>query len=364
MESLEMNKIFWKGKRVFITGHTGFKGRWLSIWLNKLGAILTGYSNFHHIYEQKYRTAELPVNMVSIIGDIQNYEKLSDSIKTAEPEIIIHMAAQAIVKNSHENPIDTYLTNVIGTVNLLEAVKNSNKIKCLVNVTSDKCYNNNNSIWPYRENDELGGDDAYSCSKACSELITSSYRKSYFIKNKNNLNAISIATARAGNVIGGGDWADHRLIPDCIKSFLEFKKVNIRYPYSIRPWQYVLEPLRGYLSLAEKLYEGDFDQHETFNFGPFLENHKNVSWVVDKIVDIWGDGTSWQIDDNHHKSESQYLRLDISKAYEYLSWKPTLDIEKALMLTTDWYKYYMQNTNLNAFTLSQIEEYEYLSGLK
>jgi CDP-glucose 4,6-dehydratase len=356
-----MNPAFWDGKRVFITGHTGFKGGWLSLWLQQLGANLTGYSLPAPTSPSLFELASVADEMHSVFGDIRDSENLLSSMQNAKPEIVFHMAAQPLVRQSYIDPVETYSTNVMGTVYLFEAIRKTPSVRSLVNVTTDKCYENNEWIWPYRENEPMGGYDPYSNSKGCSELVTSSYRNSYFNAANYHEHGVALATARSGNVIGGGDWAVDRLVPDILSAFAEKKSAIIRNPNAIRPWQHVLEPLRGYLTLAEKLYAADgINFAQAFNFGPSSEDAKSVEWTFKKLASLWGQNTSWQIDDANHPHEANYLKLDISKAAHLLNWRPLIGIEKALELTVDWSRAWKSNTNLKEITTSQISEYQSL----
>jgi CDP-glucose 4,6-dehydratase len=358
MEGLGVNPEFWYGKRVFITGHTGFKGSWLSLWLQSLGAELTGYALKPPTDPSLFGIARVGQGMTSLEGDIRDLEKLSGAMKQAAPEIVIHMAAQPLVRASYVEPVETYSTNVMGTVNLLDAVRKCSSVRGVVNVTTDKCYENREWVWPYRENEPMGGYDPYSSSKGCSELVTSAYRASFFNPQDYSKHGVAVATARAGNVIGGGDWAEDRLVPDCLGAFTRSKAVHIRNPRSTRPWQHVLEPLRGYLALVEKLIENGRDFAEAWNFGPNLKDAQPVNWVVVELAKRWGADASWLIDGSDHPHEANYLKLDISKARERLNWEPILNLEHALDLTVEWHSQYRAGRNIRAVTLSQINEYQ------
>ena len=348
---------FFKGKKVFITGHTGFKGSWLCLLLHKLGAIVYGYSLEPPTKPSLFKLAAIDQLVTNVIGDIRDYENLKSHIARFKPEIIIHMAAQPLVRNSYKNPIETYQINVIGTVNLLEAVRHVDGIKALVNVTTDKCYENREWPWGYRENEPMGGFDPYSNSKGCSELVTASFRNSFFNPSEYNKHGVAIASARAGNVIGGGDWATDRLIPDIIKSLNAGEKVKIRSPLSIRPWQHVLEPLTGYLMLAEKLYSKGTFFAEGWNFGPWDEDAKSVEWIVLQLCQKWGEDAAYEIETNPQPHEATYLKLDCSKAHSFLEWKPRWNIEKTLDSIVDWYKAYLNNAELRDLCYNQIELY-------
>jgi len=353
-----MNKAFWKGKRVLITGHTGFKGAWLSQWLQLSGAEVTGYSLAPPTKPSLFELLELDNAINSIIGDIRDLAQFESALKTAQPEIIFHLAAQPLVRYSYHNPIETYSTNVMGTLNCLELARKVGGVRSIVIVTSDKCYENNEWVWGYRENDPMGGHDPYSSSKGCVELLTASYRNSYFPAESINEHEFGIASARAGNVIGGGDWAEDRLIPDMIKSFLRSESVLIRNPNAIRPWQHVLEPLSGYISLAEKLWCKEAQFASGWNFGPSDQDAKPVQWIVEKMVQSWGDGASWTLDAGNHAHEANYLKLDSSKARAKLNWSPRWNLEQALTNTIEWFKAYANKENLVEITQQQIIAYE------
>jgi CDP-glucose 4,6-dehydratase len=301
---------FWKGKKVFLTGHTGFKGSWMSLWLQDMGALVKGYSLDVKTKPSLFEKANVAEHMQSEIGDIRNLEKLTISILSFKPEILIHMAAQPLVRLSYLEPVETYTTNVIGTVNVLEAARKCSNIKAIVSVTTDKCYENKEWEWGYRENEPMGGHDPYSSSKGCAELVTSAYRRSFF----NGKDTASLASARAGNVIGGGDWSDDRLIPDILRAFEKLEPVVIRNPLSTRPWQHVLEPLSGYLVLAQELFLNGDNFAEGWNFGPKDEDCKPVNWILDNMVKFWGNNASWNLDKNNNPHEAGFLKLDCSKA--------------------------------------------------
>lgn len=354
-----MNPAFWKGKRVFLTGHTGFKGGWLSLWLQQLGAELTGYALAAPTQPSLFEVANVAGSMTSVIGDVRDSSTLAAAMREAAPEIVIHMAAQPLVRRSYVDPVETYSTNVMGTVHLLEAVRQCPSVRVVVNVTTDKCYENKEWVWAYRENEPMGGYDPYSNSKGCAELVTSAYRSSFFNPQKYDQHHVALASARAGNVIGGGDWAADRLIPDILAAYAQSKPVVIRSPRAIRPWQHVLEPLRGYLTLAEWLYEGQGDFAEAFNFGPRNDDTQPVEWIVRKLAALWGEGASWRVDDaGNHPHEATFLKLDISKAAHRLDWHPSLSLEQALQLTVDWARSLQRGDDMRAFTLSQINAYQ------
>lgn len=349
----KVNGSFWKGKRVFLTGHTGFKGSWLSLWLQSMGASVKGYSLNPPTTPSLFLEARVNENMDSEIGDIRNLEVLKNSMISYNPDILIHMAAQPLVRLSYVEPVETYTTNVIGTVNVLEAARYCENLKAIVSVTTDKCYENKEWAWGYRENEAMGGHDPYSSSKGCAELVTAAYRNSFYNSN----DTASIATARAGNVIGGGDWATDRLIPDILKAFENSQPVIIRNPFSTRPWQHVLEPLSGYLVLAEKLYRDGDKYAEAWNFGPKEEDCKPVDWILDRMVGYWGDGASWQLDKNNNPHEANFLKLDCSKAAYELNWKPKWQLDLTLNLIVNWHQQWREGINIKEVCLKEIEKY-------
>jgi len=351
-----MNKDFWSNKNVFITGHTGFKGSWLSIWLAELGANVTGYSLPPGTSPSMFVSLGLEKKIKTIFGDIRDYKKLKNHIISAKPEIIIHMAAQALVLDSYENPIETFETNLMGTVNILDAIRDSSSVKVFINVTSDKCYENKEKLNAFKEDDAMGGADPYSASKSCSELITTSYRTSFFNES------VNIATARAGNVIGGGDWAANRIIPDFIKKINQNQKIAIRNPTAIRPWQFVLEPLNGYLILAEKLFLKGSSYAEAWNFGPDSQDDKTVEWLISEFDKEYIGGGNVEIAENSGlPQEANYLKLDCSKSRKRLNWNPKLDIEKTISMTSAWYKnFYKEDQDMYSLTVDQINQFNSL----
>lgn len=348
-----MNLSFWSGKKVFLTGHTGFKGSWLSLWLQQLGAEVTGYALRPPTNPSLFEVAHVALGMKSIIGEIRDGTMLTNAMQQAAPDIVIHMAAQPLVRRSYVDPVETYSTNVMGTVYLLEAIRQTPTVRAVVNVTTDKCYDNREWFWGYREIEPIGGFDPYSSSKGCSELVSAAYRNSYFNHGNYPEYPVALATARAGNVIGGGDWSQDRLIPDIIRSIEKGHCVSVRNPQAIRPWQHVLEPLGGYLILAEKLFTEGLQFAEAYNFGPFPQDAKCVDWVVERFVTSWGNGASWKIDsDDVH--EANCLKLDISKAKAKLGWMPRWSLEFALQHILDWHKAYLNGDNMHDVTLRQI----------
>lgn len=353
-----MTPSFWSGKRVFLTGHTGFKGAWLSLWLQQLGAELTGYSLQPPTQPSLFDKAGVDREMRSIIGDIRDGVGLMSAVREAAPDIVIHMAAQPLVRRSYADPVETYSTNVMGTVHLLEAVRQCDGVRAVVNVTTDKCYENREWLWPYRENEAMGGYDPYSSSKGCAELVTAAFRNSYFNANDFAQHQVALASARAGNVIGGGDWAQDRLVPDIMAAFAREEPVLIRNPHAVRPWQHVLEPLRGYLTLAERLFTGGSSYAEAFNFGPREDDAQSVEWIVRNIAAKWGDTAVWGVDSGSHPHEASFLRLDISKASHHLNWRPVLNLDTALQLTVDWTRADLESKDLRVLTLAQINDYQ------
>lgn len=353
-----MNPVFWKGKRVFMTGHTGFKGSWMSLWLQSLGAELTGYALKPPTNPSLFEEARVADGMHSIDGDVRDLPHLKQAMQDTKPEIVIHMAAQSLVRFSYQNPVETYATNVMGTVHMLEAVRATPSIRAVVNITTDKCYENHEWVWGYRENDPMGGYDPYSNSKGCAELVSAAYRSSFFNPGDYLKHGVALATVRAGNVIGGGDWAQDRLIPDIVAAFEQGKPVHIRNPHSIRPWQHVLEPLRGYLILAEKLVEDGPAYAEAWNFGPNDEDAKPVGWIVEQMAARWGNGAHWEVDAGEHPHEASYLKLDISKARSRLHWSPILRLEEALNFIVDWAQQSKTGNDARGLTQNQIKSYQ------
>ena len=349
----KVNPSFWKGKKVFLTGHTGFKGSWLALWLQSMGAIVKGYALEPPTNPSLFLEAKVGDNMDSQIGDIRDLEMLKKSMIAFNPEILIHMAAQPLVRLSYLEPVETYTTNVIGTVNVLEAARSCPNLKAIVSVTTDKCYENKEWPWGYRENEPMGGHDPYSNSKGCAELVTSAYRRSFF----HTTDTASIASARAGNVIGGGDWAEDRLIPDILKAFENSQPVIVRNPLSTRPWQHVLEPLSGYLVLAQQLVEKGDEFAEAWNFGPKDEDCKPVNWILDKMAADWGNGAGWELDKNNNPHEAGFLKLDCSKAAARLNWHPLWNLEHTLNLIVNWHQDWRAGKNMNEKCLQEIAAY-------
>ena len=356
-----MNLNFWKAKRVLLTGHTGFKGSWLALWLQALGAETIGYSLPPPTEPSLFELAHVSSGMTSVMGDVRDFEFLKRVIAENNPEILIHLAAQSVVRYSYENPLETYSTNVMGTVNLLEAIRQL-QLRCVVvNVTSDKCYDNKNWVWGYRENEPLGGHDPYSNSKACAELVTAAFRESYFRSDTSEQSRVLVASGRAGNVIGGGDWTQDQLVPDIMKALAAGQPVRIRNPHAVRPWQFVLEPLRGYLMLAEHLWNHGLEFAEGWNFGPHEEDAQPVSRIVQGISTLWGKGARWETDQGTHPHEAHLLKLDISKARSKLGWSPRMRLPSTLEWVVEWYKSCQEKKDLREVTQTQIARYEDLA---
>ena len=358
LEGVDVNREFWRGKRVFLTGHTGFKGSWLSLWLKQLGAELTGYALHPLTQPNLFEKARVSAGMTSVIGDIRDGAKLLTTVREAKPDVVIHMAAQPLVRRSYADPVETYSTNVMGTVHLLEAVRACESVRAVVNITTDKCYENREWLWPYRENEAMGGYDPYSSSKGCAELVTAAYRNSYFNAQSHDRQQLFLASARAGNVIGGGDWSEDRLVPDVLGAFSRGEPAMIRNPNAVRPWQHVLEPLRGYLTLAERLFTGGASYAEAFNFGPHAEDAQPVEWIVRQLAAKWGDSALWQVDGATHPHEASLLQLDVTKASHRLAWRPALNLDAGLQLTVDWARANQEGQDMHTFTLAQINGYQ------
>jgi CDP-glucose 4,6-dehydratase len=350
-----MNADFWRGKKLFLTGHTGFKGSWLCVWLQKLGARLVGYSLAPPTEPNLWSLAQVRKGMRSARGDVLHLSHLRNALSDFQPEFVFHLAAQSLVRESYANPIETFATNIMGTANLLEAVRSVASVRAVVIVTSDKCYENLESHSAYHETDRLGGNDPYSCSKACTELLTSCYRRSFFSSREPNP---GIASVRSGNVIGGGDWATDRLVPDAMRAVMAEKELHVRNPSAIRPWQHVLDPLRGYLMLAEKLFTQPDDFSGPWNFGPNTSSVFSVAEILDRLHKLWGEELRWRADPGVPLREATYLTLDSNKAKQELRWEPVLTLDSALRATVDWYKAYRDNQDMARTTLQQIEAYE------
>jgi CDP-glucose 4,6-dehydratase len=346
-----IDQEFWRGKRVFLTGHTGFKGSWLSLWLTSLGAKVKGYALNPPTSPSLFNEAQVGLIVDSQIGDIRDQDALHESMTVFNPDILIHMAAQSLVRYSYNVPIETYEVNVIGTAKVLEVARSCSNLKAIVNITTDKCYENDERSQGYKEDDPMGGYDPYSSSKGCAELVTLAYRRSFFEGQ-----GVGLASVRAGNVIGGGDWADDRLIPDILRSFEEGKPVVVRNPKATRPWQHVLEPLSGYLILAQKLYNNQKKYSEGWNFGPNEKDVKHVEWILNKMISKWPD-SSWELDQCANPHEANFLKLDISKAKSKLNWTPVWDLSQTLDRIIDWHRNWMNKKNMQEVCFYEIEQY-------
>ena len=354
---LEDSSKAWRGRRIFLTGHTGFKGSWLALWLNKLGAQVRGYALDPSTEPNMFSLASLGTTVDDIRGDIRDYSKLEASLTEFAPEVVFHLAAQPLVRRSYADPAGTYATNVMGTVHVLEAVRKTSSVRAVVCVTTDKVYQNQEWVWPYRETDPLGGYDPYASSKACAEIVCAAFRSSFFSPDRLHQHHVALATARAGNVIGGGDWSEDRLIPDLIRGFSAAQPVLIRRPNAIRPWQHVLESLHGYMMLAQQLLAQEARFASSYNFGPSDEDAWSVEQIANRLVEMWGNGASWVRDSEPSAHESNILRLDASKARLELGWKPRLGIEQALEWTITWYQAWKRGEDMAQFTGKQIERY-------
>lgn len=352
-----MSAAFWLGKRVFVTGHTGFKGGWLCLWLESLGAKVTGYGLKPATKPSLFDLAHVGQSIISHIADVRDQQALRAALSRAAPEIVFHMAAQSLVRVSYRDPVETYETNVMGTVHLLDAVRATPGVRAVVVVTTDKCYQNHGWVWGYRESDQLGGYDPYSSSKAASELVTAAYRSSFFDSRNSLSHGVRVASVRAGNVIGGGDWAQDRLIPDILRAVLMGQRVRIRNPHAIRPWQHVLDPLRGYLLLAQQLFAGRVEFAQAWNFGPENYDARTVEWIVERVTALWGEGASWERDADNHPHEADHLKLDISRARSMLGWTPCWNLDHAIEATVAWYRDWKAGADVRALTLKQIDNY-------
>jgi CDP-glucose 4,6-dehydratase len=349
-----INTNFWRNKRVFVTGHTGFKGSWLTLWLSELGAEVCGFSLAPSTQPSLFEALGIDEICQSHIGDIRDGDHLLCVMQAFKPEIVLHLAAQPLVRYSFKNPVETYSVNVMGLVSVFEAVRQTSSVRAVVNVTTDKCYENREWVWGYRETDPMGGFDPYSSSKGCSELVTSAYRRSYFAPS-----GVGLASGRAGNVIGGGDWAEDRLIPDFIRAVSLKQELVIRSPAAIRPWQHVIEPLAGYLMLAEKLHDDSVAYASGWNFGPNDESDRSVGWIAKTICEAWGEGVAWRISENADYHEAISLKLDISKSIHSLQWKPIWNLKTAISHIVDWHKAFNSGSDMVSLSLSQIKNYNH-----
>lgn len=348
-----VHPAFWQGKRVFMTGHTGFKGSWLSLWLQSMGAEVQGYALAPPTTPALFTEARIAQGMRSTLGDVRDLESLQACMRNFRPDMVIHMAAQPLVRQSYTDPVTTYATNVMGTVHILEAARHTDSVRAIVNVTTDKCYENKEWVWGYRENEPMGGHDPYSNSKGCSELVTSAYRNSFF-----GAGQVVLASARAGNVIGGGDWAVDRLVPDILRAFDQRQPVRIRNPHATRPWQHVLEPLSGYLVLLEHLFNHGAAYAEGWNFGPREDDAQPVQWIVEHMARLWDADARWEVDAGEHPHEAHYLKLDIAKARMQLRWQPRWSLAHALKHIVDWHRAWRAQEDVRALCLTQIQQYQ------
>jgi CDP-glucose 4,6-dehydratase len=357
VESVDMNPDFWRGKKVFLTGHTGFKGGWMCLWLQSLGAEVIGYSLAPPTQPNLYDLADVEKGMESIRGDVLDLEHLRLAVREHRPEIVFHLAAQSLVRRSYDDPIGTYATNVLGTAHLLDAVRRVPSVRSIVVVTSDKCYENRGDQRAHRESDRLGGADPYSSSKAAAEIVTSAFRRSFFTSARDE-RGVGLASARAGNVIGGGDWGTDRLIPDVMRATIDGRNLLIRHPHAVRPWQHVLEPMSGYLTLAEKLWREPERFSESWNFGPSGSETLSVSALLECLRELWGPGLSWQFHDGAHPHEAHYLSLDCTKSRVELGWEPRWNLNSALEATVQWYKAYQSRQDVRLLVQEQIRSYQ------
>jgi CDP-glucose 4,6-dehydratase len=352
-----VNADFWRGRSVLVTGHTGFKGSWLSLWLQSLGARVTGFSDGVPTNPSLYELARVGEGMESIRGDVRDADAIAKALAGCEPEVVIHMAAQPLVRRSFTEPRATYETNVMGTVNLLEAVRLNGGVRAVVNVTTDKCYENREWEWGYREDEPMGGHDPYSSSKGASELVTSAYRRSFF----SDRDGPRLASARAGNVIGGGDWGEDRLVPDVMRAALASESARVRNPNSIRPWQHVVNPLSGYLLLAQAIWESA-EHARGWNFGPAEDEARPVGWLIERLAELWPERVRWTLDDGPHPHEANYLKLDSSLARSRLGWRPPISLDVALAETAGWYRELEAGADMRQLTLGQLELFGGASG--
>lgn len=353
-----MTPEFWAGKRVLITGHTGFKGSWLSLWLQALGARVTGFSLDFPSEPCLFDLASVATGISDIQGDVRDFPGLQACMQESCCEVVIHMAAQSLVRRSYRDPLETYSTNVMGTANVLEAARKTDTVRVIIIVTSDKCYENREQDAGYRETDPMGGFDPYSSSKGCAELVTAAWRNSYFNPADYPAHGVAVASARAGNVIGGGDWAEDRIIPDIMYAFHEARPVQLRNPAAVRPWQFVMEPLNGYLTLAERMWSDGSAFSEAWNFGPADSGLRSVSWLADALARRWGDDARWTADAADHPHEATLLRLDCTHAHQQLQWSPVQEIGATLDWIVEWYQAYFNGSDIRAVTLDQIRRFQ------
>ena len=353
-----IESAFWSQRRVLVTGHTGFKGAWLSFWLQKMGTQVSGLALEPPTTPSLFEELQLSGGMNHVIGDIRDLDQVRDAFSSADPEILIHMAAQPLVRESYTDPVGTIATNVLGTAHVLDAARGCTNLKAIVVVTSDKCYEDQNWVWGYRENDPMGGSDPYSSSKGATELIAASYRHSFFHPGQHDKHGVALASVRAGNVIGGGDWAADRLLPDFFRAMNREAPIHLRYPGAIRPWQHVLEPLSGYLTLAQRLYEQGSPYAEGWNFGPETQDCRDVQWITAELCRLWGDNARWEVDPQQdHPHESNTLKLDCSKAKTRLDWTPHWSLSEALSAVVDWQRAYSDGQDMRRVTEQQIQDF-------
>jgi CDP-glucose 4,6-dehydratase len=352
VENLVIDVDFWRGRRVFLTGHTGFKGAWMALLLRSLGSEIFGFSLAPEHENGMFNVAAVENDVNHCIGDIRDMVALRTALEAANPDIVIHMAAQALVRQSYDDPVETYATNIMGTVNLLEAIRSLTSVRAVIVVTSDKCYENSGSLRAFRETDPMGGYDPYSSSKGCAEIVTAAYQRSFFQACTSPL----IATVRAGNVIGGGDWARDRLVPDMMRAFIAGDIVRIRNPKAVRPWQHVMDPVIGYLTLAQHMVNEGRRYAEGWNFGPHEDSEVPVAELVQTLARHWGADARWQLDGGGHPHEATYLKLDCSKARALLGWHPVIGFDRAMQLSSDWYRAFRSNGDMRSLTLQQIDE--------
>jgi CDP-glucose 4,6-dehydratase len=352
VESVVIDRGFWTGRRVFLSGHTGFKGAWMALLLRYLGAKVFGFALPPENREGLFTVVGLEHELVHREGDLRDLTAVEAAMAEAKPEVVIHMAAQSLVRRSYGDPVGTFATNTLGTVHVLESVRRTPSVKAVVIVTSDKCYENRGWVWGYRETDSLGGHDPYSSSKGCAELVVQSYRRSFF----HTPESPRIASARAGNVIGGGDWAEDRIVPDAMRAFMRGVSLKVRNSGAVRPWQHVLDPVVAYLVLVERLWAGEDGVAEAWNFGPATSGHVSVGAIAEALARLWGLGAHWEEYGDEPLHEAPYLALDCGKALTKLGWRPLLELEDALKLTVDWYRAFQNNADMRGITLAQIEQ--------